>query len=147
MGELVPLSLLTVMGVTLLVLVGLLFLWYRYRLAAAPVGEADTWGCGYQRPAPRMQYTASSFAQMLTGLYAFVLKPQVHKPDIAGIFPPHAGFHSHVPESVLELVYIPALERLYERFHPIRKLQSGILQQYVLYSLVTLIVLLLCDYL
>src|SRR6185369_5152133 len=118
LGELVPLSLLTAMGITLLVLLALLFLWYRYRLSAAPGGEAVTWGCGYQRPLARMQYTASSFAQMLTGLYAFVLKPQLYKPHISGIFPPRAGFHSHVPEAVLELVYIPALKRLYERTLP-----------------------------
>ncbi|MBP1728100.1 MAG: dehydrogenase (quinone), partial [Deltaproteobacteria bacterium] len=147
LAELVPLPLLTIMGVTLLALLALLFLWYRHRLAAAPVGETVTWGCGYQRPLPRMQYSASSFAQMLTGLFSFVLKPQVHKPDIVGIFPRRAGFHSHVPESVLELVYIPALNRLYERFVPLRKLQSGILQQYVLYYLITLIVLFLSDYL
>src|SRR6185369_1924844 len=147
LGELVPLPLLTVMGGTLLALLLLLFLWYRYRLAAAPVGETVTWGCGYQRPLARMQYTASSFAQMLTGLYAFALKSELYKPHISGIFPPRAGFHSHVPEAVLELVYIPALKRLYERTLPIRKLQSGVLQQYVFYTLVTLIVLLLCDYL
>jgi len=147
LGELVPLPLLTLMGGTLLALLALLSLWYRYRLTATPVGEAATWGCGYLRPLARMQYSASSFAQMLTGLFAFVLKPQLSKPHISGIFPTRAGFHSHVPESVLELVYIPALKRLYERTLPIRKLQSGVLQQYVLYTLVTLIVLLLCDYL
>jgi hydrogenase-4 component B len=147
LGELLPLSLLTVMGVTLLALLALLFLWYRYRLAAAPVGETVTWGCGYQRPLARMQYTASSFAQMLTELFAFVLKPQLHKPHISGIFPGRGGFHSHVPEAVLELVYIPALKRLSERFAGVRKLQNGILQQYVLYTLITLIVLLLSDYL
>lgn len=147
LAELVPLPLLTVMGVTLLALLALLSLWYRSRLLAAPVGETVTWGCGYQRPLARMQYSASSFAQMLTGLFSFVLKPQLHKPEIVGIFPPRSSFHSHVPESVLELVYIPALKRLYERFVPIRKLQNGILQQYVLYTLITLIVLLLFDYL
>jgi hypothetical protein len=94
----------------------------------------------------RIQYSASSFAQMLTGLFSFVLKPQVHKPAVVGIFPRRAAFHSHVPESVLELVYIPALERLYERFIPIRRLQNGVLQQYVLYMLITLLVLLMSDY-
>jgi NADH:ubiquinone oxidoreductase subunit 5 (subunit L)/multisubunit Na+/H+ antiporter MnhA subunit len=147
LGELVPLSLLTVMGVGLVVVLGALFLWYRQRLAAAPVEETATWGCGYQRPLPRMQYSASSFAQMLTGLFGFVLKPRTHRPLLEGIFPRRSAFHSHVPEAVLELVYIPALKRLYDRTVPIRKLQSGILQQYVLYTLITLIVLLLSDYL
>jgi hypothetical protein len=94
-----------------------------------------------------MQYSASSFAQMLTGMFAFVLKPQQHKSGISGIFPSRTSFHSHVPEAVLELVYLPALERLYNRFLPIRRMQSGILQQYVLYTLITLIALLLSDYL
>jgi hydrogenase-4 component B len=147
LGDMVPFSLLTAMGGTLLVLLVLLLFWYRKRLSAEPAGETATWGCGYLRPLARMQYTASSFAQMLTWLYAFALRPETHKPHISGVFPPTAGFRSHVPEAVLELVYIPGLKRLHERTASIRKLQSGILQQYVLYTLVTLIVLLLCDYL
>ena len=51
-----------------------------------------------------------------------------------------------MPEAVLELVYIPVLKDLYQRTSGIRRLQSGILQQYVLYSLVTLIVLLAVSY-
>jgi hydrogenase-4 component B len=94
-----------------------------------------------------MQYSASSFASMLTSLFAFVLKPHLHPPEIAaGIFPGRSRFFSHVPEAVLELVYIPALKSLYARFSGVRKLQSGILQQYVLYSLVTLVVLLAVSY-
>jgi hypothetical protein len=94
-----------------------------------------------------MQYSASSFAGLLTGLFAFVLKPLVHQPGVAkGVFPATTHFHSHVPEAVLELVYTPALERLYGRFLPIRRMQNGILQQYVLYILITLVVLFLSDY-
>ena len=148
LAALVPLPMVSILGVTLLALLGLLAFWYRRRLAASPQGETVTWGCGYLRPAARMQYSASSFAGMLTGLCAFVLKPRIHRPGIApGIFPAGTRFHSHVPEAVLELVYIPSLERLYQRFLPIRRLQNGILQQYVLYILITLVVLFLSDYL
>lgn len=147
MRELVPLSMISLAGVALLALIALLALWYRRRLAGAPCSETATWGCGYQRPAPRMQYSASSFAEMLVSLFAFVLKPHSRRPDgIAGLFPGKSRFASHVPETVLELVYIPALVRLYERTAGLRKLQSGILQQYVLYTLVTLIVLLCASY-
>ncbi len=147
LASLVPLPVVSVVGITLLALLALLTLWYRRRLAAAPQAETVTWGCGYQRPAARMQYSASSFAGMLTGLFAFVLKPQIHRPGVAaGIFPAGTRFESHVPEAVLELVYIPFLERLYKRVLPIRRMQSGILQQYVLYILITLVVLFLSDY-
>ncbi len=146
--KLAPLTMITVFGIGLLALISASALWYRRRLARAPCSETVTWGCGYQRPAPRMQYSASSFAEMLTSLFAFVLKPQSHRPDgIAGLFPGKTRFSSHVPEAVLELVYIPALVRLYQRSSGVRRLQSGILQQYVLYTLITLIVLLLSDYL
>jgi len=146
--ELVPMTMITISGVVLLAMISVLAAWYRRRLAQTTCDEAVTWGCGYQRPAARMQYSASSFAEMLTSLFDFILKPQNHPSGrIAGLFPGHAGFSSHVPEAVLELLYIPALKRLYKRFSGVRKLQSGILQQYVLYILITLIVLFLSDYL
>ncbi len=146
--ELVPMKMITLSGVALLALIAVFAFWYRRELKLAPCSKAVTWGCGYQRPAPRMQYSASSFAEMLTSLFAFVLRPQNHRPDkIAGIFPGHSCFYSHVPEAVLELLYIPLLKHMYQRFSGIRRLQGGILQQYVLYSLVTLIVLLLASYL
>ena len=146
--ELAPLTMVTLAGVVLLALIAVVTFWYRRKLAGAPCSETVTWGCGYQRPAPRMQYSASSFAEMLTSLFAFVLKPESHRPGkIKGLFPGEAGFFSHVPEAVLELVYIPLLKRLYVRLAGVRRLQGGILQQYVLYSLITLIVLLLTSYL
>ncbi|MDD2899954.1 MAG: hydrogenase, partial [Desulfuromonadaceae bacterium] len=142
----VPTTMISLLGVALLSLVVVLLLWYRRRLASAVRSSTTTWGCGYQRPASRMQYTASSFAEMLTSLFAFVLKPQNHRPDnITGLSPGSAHLSTHIPESVLELVYIPALKRLYERFSSVRKLQSGLLQQYVLYSLITLIALLVAS--
>jgi hydrogenase-4 component B len=145
--DLVSLPVISVMAGILLALCALLYVWYRRSLAGAPQNETVTWGCGYQRPTPGMQYSASSFAGMLTGLFAFVLKPHTHRPGItAGIFPGSTQYRSHVPEVVLELLYVPALERLYRRFLPIRKMQSGILQQYVFYILTTLVVLLLSDY-
>lgn len=146
--SLVPMSMITISGVALLALISLLALWYRRRLAGMTCSEAVTWGCGYQRQSPRIQYGASSFAAMLISLFAFVLKPQNHRPDkMAGMFPGSAGFSSHVPETVLELLYIPALKLLNRRFSAVRRLQSGILQQYVLYTLITLIVLLVSGYL
>ncbi len=145
--ELVPTTMITLAGVALLLLIALLALWYRRRLAGSPCSETATWGCGYQRPSPRMQYSASSFAGMVTSLFAFALKPQLHRPGkLPGMFPGSARFSSHVPEAVLELLYIPALKRLYGRFSAVRRLQSGILQQYVLYSLITLIALLAASY-
>jgi len=143
---LAPLHMISLLGFMLVAFLAILAFWYRRRLTSASISETGTWGCGYQRSSPSIQYSASSFAQMLTDLFSFVLKPRSHPPTISGVFPARSQFHSHVPEAVLELVYIPALKRLYQRFSGVRRMQSGLLQQYVLYILVTLVVLFLCDY-
>ena len=49
----------------LLLLLGAALLWQRLRHST--VVEAPTWGCGYAAPSRRMQYTSSSFAQLLVG--------------------------------------------------------------------------------
>ena len=36
-----------------------------------------TWGCGYLAPTLAMQYTSSSFAQMLVGMFGWVLRPRI----------------------------------------------------------------------
>ncbi len=146
LAALVPMPMVSLAAAILLLLIALLAIIYRRRLFSAAVSETATWGCGYQRPLPRMQYSASSFAQMLTSLFSFALKPHIQRPVILEQSPPVTSFKSHVPEAVLELIYIPALEKLYSRFVPIRRLQNGILQQYVLYILLTLVVLLVADY-
>lgn len=146
--RLAPLTMVTLSGCALLLLIASLALWYRRRLARSACSEAVTWGCAYRRPAPRMQYSASSFAAMLTSIFAFLLRPQSRRTGGgAGIFPGSARFSTHVPEALLELVYIPALKRLYQRSSGVRRLQSGILQRYLLYSLITLVLLLAASYL
>jgi len=103
-----------------------------------PMDSGCTWGCGYTLPTPRMQYTASSFAQFIVSLFSGVLRPSTHPPHIRGVLPGGSSFGSHVPEAVLDLVVEPFLRRQYERTMPIRRLQSGLLQQYVLYILITI---------
>jgi hypothetical protein len=89
-----------------------------------------------------MQYTASSFAGMLVNFFSGVLRPMIHSPDLRGPFPGPGHFESHVPETMLDLIYIPLLQRLYAKTAPIRRMQSGHLQLYILYTFITLIVFL-----
>jgi NADH:ubiquinone oxidoreductase subunit 5 (subunit L)/multisubunit Na+/H+ antiporter MnhA subunit len=111
------------------------------RLSKVPPSKDQTWGCGYTAPTPRMQYTASSFAEMLVGYFAMVLRPRMHSPKVQGVFPQPTHFESHVPETMLDLVYVPFLKRLYNKTAPIRHLQHGHLSLYILYMFITLIVL------
>jgi hydrogenase-4 component B len=142
-GVSMPASLgwITVMGL-LLALFGVTIALIALRRRSGGSAATVTWDCGYLRPTSRMQYSASSFAGMLVDLFGVLLRPQRHAPQISGPFPVPARFSSHVPEAVLELVYLPILTRGNELLVPLRKLQHGQIPLYILYIFVTVIVLL-----
>jgi hydrogenase-4 component B len=109
---------------------------------AATAGPTVTWGCGYLAPTPRMQYTSSSFAQMLVGLFAWALRPKTKEPQVRGIFPAATQFHSDVPDAVLEEAVWPATRLLVRVASGFRIFQQGSIQAYLLYIFVILMVLL-----
>jgi hydrogenase-4 component B len=111
-------------------------------LAGRRVEQSATWGCGYAQPTPRMQYTASSFAQPLMDLFRPLLgtRKRVLKPQ--GIFPPEAALETITPDISHEEMYRPMFRRVNEWLSQVRWLQQGKVQLYVLYIAVTLIVLL-----
>jgi len=122
--------------VTLVVVLflGLLMLHRRRRVV--------TWDGGYARPTARMQYSASSFAQSIVRLFAWVLKPEESGPPVRGTFPQTARWASHVNEVVLDRVLVPGARRLERLASWFRRFQQGLTQNYVAYILITLLGLL-----
>ena len=104
---------------------------------------AATWGCGYSAPTPRMQYTSSSFAQMLVGLFRWALRPRTHRPRNLPLFPQKVDFHSDVPDPVLDEAVLPAFSFGSWLFSWLRVFQQGSIQTYLLYLFLALIALLL----
>ena len=74
LATLAPLGWIGGMGLLLLLLLGLGCVVLRQRLGAGELATGITWSCGYAAPTARMQYTASSFAQMLVGLFGWALQ-------------------------------------------------------------------------
>lgn len=118
-----------------------LFLWARLRQTGMASGE--TWGCGYLVPSPRMQYTASSFAQMLVGLFGWALRPKSHGPGETTLFPKEAAFHSDVPDPMLDEAVLPTFRFGAKLFSWFRVFQQGNIQVYLLYIFLALFALLL----
>ncbi len=143
LSTLAPLGWLTVMGLLLIatLLLGGVVLWLRLRHSVVERGV--TWGCGYAAPTPRMQYTSSSFAQMLVGLFGWVLRPRAHKPEEQPLFPQKAAFRSEVPDTVLDDAVLPVFHLGAWLFSWVRVLQQGSVQAYLLYIFIALIALLL----
>jgi hydrogenase-4 component B len=132
-------------GMGLLLTAGLFLggalLWLRLRHGV--VEKAATWGCGYVAPTPRMQYTASSFAEMLVSLFGWALRPRARKPEKLPLFPVRTEFHSEVPDVVLEEAVLPAFRFVARLSAWFRVFQQGSIQTYLLYMFLALIALLL----
>jgi NADH:ubiquinone oxidoreductase subunit 5 (subunit L)/multisubunit Na+/H+ antiporter MnhA subunit len=98
----------SLVALVLLAAVVLLAGWRRWRLGSVQP-TAPTWGCGFARPTPRMQYTGSSFAAPLVLRFGWVFFPRIRVEPPRGLFPRHAAFDSHVPDTILDLAIVPAL--------------------------------------
>ncbi len=101
-----------------------------------------TWDCGFAASSPRLQYTASSFAALITARFAWALRPQQHLPKVDRLFPGAARFDSHVDDAVLEGILRPAGRVAHELTAWFRSLPQGQLQRYILYILAVLVPLL-----
>ena len=114
----------------------------RRRLAPGSVEAGPTWDCGYARPTARMQYTASSFARGPVGWFGWALRPRLKGAPVAKLFPQAARFESHVLDTVLDRAVVPAFRAGAWLARQGRVLQAGKMQLYLLYVVVTLVVLL-----
>jgi hydrogenase-4 component B len=113
------------------------------RLRQSVVEGGATWGCGYAAPTARMQYTSSSFAQMLVALFGWALRPRVRGPGKLALFPHQNTFHSAVPDAVLDEAALPAFRFSAWLFYWFRVFQQGSVQMYLLYIFLILMALLL----
>lgn len=106
------------------------------------MASGRTWDCGYAAPSARMQYTASSFAQMLSGLFAWVQQSRVQRPDLTPIFPGRTRYRSHVLDLVLDAGLKPMFRFGARILSSFRFIQAGNVHAYLLYIVMFLILLL-----
>ncbi len=143
LAQYVPFGWLSGMGIALLALVGGACLYFWYWTIRKPVQKGVTWDCGYARPTSRIQYTGSSFTQMLLDLLAWVLWPRKNRPVITSAFPLSAHFFSDLPDPVLDRGLRPSFGAVAWLFGRVRIFQRGPIQVYLLYVMVILLVLLI----
>ena len=137
-----PLTWIMVGAAILLVVLGGLALLRKRLLAGREVGQAGTWDCGYAAPTARMQYTASSFAQPLTDIFRLFLRTHRTGRQVEGPFPRDAQLETHTPDIFHDGFFRPAFRGVGWLMERLRWLQHGRLQLYVLYIVLTLLVLL-----
>ena len=130
-------------GGALIVTASLLAVARRLMLASREVSVDVTWDCGYAKPSPRMQYTASSFAQPLTNAFGLLLQNRRTLIAPQGLFPKEASLTVDTPDPYQTYLFRPLFVNAGSSFARLRPLQQGKVQLYILYIALTLIALLL----
>ncbi|MBU0675622.1 MAG: hydrogenase [Proteobacteria bacterium] len=104
----------------------------------------STWGCGYLKPTSTMQYTATSFAEIITGLFRWGLWSEIRQVGSRRFFPDSANFSIHTPDIILDRLIFPLSGFVSRIAFMIRSiLHHGIIGIYLLYICLTLVFLLI----
>ena len=105
-----------------------------------------TWGCGITLK-PRMEYTATGFAQPIKQVFSTIYRPTVKlETDLleeSRYFSKRMHFETHIEPVFQKYLYDPVVRSLNAVADRLRVVQTGSLQLYLSYIFVTLLILLL----
>jgi len=104
------------------------------------------WGCGGVRVSPRMQYTATSYAEPLVRVFDDALRPtrdlQVTHVQESRYLERQVVYRQHVGDVVEHRLYGPVLAAARWTGTAARRIQNGSIHRYLTFSFVALLVLL-----
>ena len=132
------------LGIGLALPVALLVLVLRRRV---PRRETDlAWGCGGVRTSPRMEYTATSYAEPLVRVFGEALRPtrslEVSHLEEDRVLENRVAFAQQVTDIVEDRWYAPAAQWLRVVGDQARRIQNGSIHRYLGFSFAALIVVL-----
>ncbi|MBA4373726.1 MAG: hydrogenase 4 subunit B [Thermodesulfovibrio sp.] len=110
------------------------------------IHRGPVWDCGFERLTSRMQYNATSFAMPLRRVFGFVvnIKESVTLvPQSAhAAFPKRLQYHLRIRDHVWNVLYTPIAGASFWLARKVGRLQQGRIQSYLIYSFLTILVLL-----
>lgn len=133
------LNIVSIVNIMLLVLIVAIWGIRQAILKNKPVETKETWGCGYQYPTAKMQYTSSSFTRPFLGFMTpFFVRALDFKP-IKELFPKKTHFKAKIFD-IFEYYLIKPLVSADESFlSKFLWIQSGNTQRYLIYGVIFLI--------
>lgn len=110
------------------------------------IRRVPIWDCGFEKLNARMQYTATSFSMPIRRIFGhlFSIREEVSlAPQTAHkAFPKRLQYHLRVVDRVWNWMYRPVVEVCFWLSRQVGRLQQGRIQAYLIYSFVTILVLL-----
>lgn len=130
-------------GAGFLLLLSALYLLRRFLYRNKAVSYGLTWGCGFNRPTTRMQYTASSYARSVVLFFRPLTKIVQKYEKFDSVFPSGSLYHSKSID-IIELFGEVFIGRpLAWCSEKLRRIQHGNIQLYIAYIVLAVIILLL----
>ncbi len=104
-----------------------------------------TWGCAYEAPVPKAQYTGKSFVRTFAGLLNFLMieKKKYSKIEKSDLFPEKRTFSSAYLDLFESYVINPITNRLRFVTNFFQFIQNGQIQQYVIYGILFIVLVFL----
>ncbi len=133
------------LGVFVIIVIGLVIVRRRMPQGVPAGGSGRTWGCGFARPAVRMQYTGSSYTWNLVQSFRDFLRPHRKGASPSGCFPKEERLSTQTTDLVLEWGYEPTFKGLASFFERLWPLQHGRIQLYLVYIVVTVVIAFLVE--
>lgn len=137
----------TLVAVGLLIILALIPIGLRLLRANLSLRMGETWGCGRSGQTPRMEYTATAFAEPLRRVFAEIYRPTKElsidfHPD-SKYFVESIEYKSEITPLFDRLLYDPFLRFVHFISKQVQRLQTGSLHLYLVYIAVLLVILLL----
>lgn len=114
---------------------------------AAAIRRAPLWDCGFEKVTERMQYTATSFAMPLRRIFGFLFEVteevKASPPTAHAAFPERLQYHLRLRDRFWGWLYKPVMDSSFWVSRKVGMLQQGRIQVYLIYTFVTVIVLLI----
>jgi hydrogenase-4 component B len=134
------------LAIGLLCLVGVIPIGFWLGRVNRRLRVADTWGCGRIGQTPRMEYTATAFAEPLRRVFAELYRPSR---DLSIDFHPESKYfvqsieyRSEIHPWFERVLYDPLVRLLRAAAARVRRLQAGSVHLYLVYLALALLVLL-----
>jgi formate hydrogenlyase subunit 3/multisubunit Na+/H+ antiporter MnhD subunit len=110
------------------------------------IHRAPIWDCGFGKLNPRMQYNATSFSMPIRRIFGFLfnIKEQVKLTPRAvySAFPKRLNYYLRIRDHFWGWLYKPVVEFSFWVSRRVGRLQQGRIQAYLIYSFITILVLL-----
>jgi formate hydrogenlyase subunit 3/multisubunit Na+/H+ antiporter MnhD subunit len=111
------------------------------------IHRVPLWDCGFEKVTSRMQYTATSFSMPLRRIFGYLFSIKEHVRQVPPVshpaFPQRLYYHLRVRDRFWLWIYQPVVDASFWLSRRIGRMQQGRIQIYLIYSFVTILVLLI----